>query len=918
MLSINEFEKYAAKRGLSGQALTFIEDIRGRPADMSVDGRQRDNSIVYVTSKKMQGRQIKTRSRSLHASAVKWHEFNQSVLEYHTNVHTFDLASCDENGRVRNRQSHTVQLLVLGDEAELEDWREERDLVEAEKRDAERFVKMTRYHLDGGGRWHDRVLEEKCAELGIAYRLRTSRDIPRVFIENMRILDDFHDTRNPLLSSDTEERLREMVDREPVRYVDVLDKEGLSADVLLSAIATGIVYVDLSCIPVRDFEHLMLFRDEGMSKAYTCMSESLLPQESLPLPGIGNLKLGMIVHFNDQQWEIIHERLDDQPEVLFRTKEGRQMVKPRHEALQLVLAQADQNERRDILDAEKRRSLGNLTSDALKKAAAKYSAIRDGTAKLSKSTLWRAKQAIQKSASITDAILALAPRDADKGSRIPRLPPAVEALAKEFIEKEYNAPNASSAQQIFNKYSLACAERGLCPMSYVTFLVRVKEHRSIRDRHGKRVAYRDSDIPLILDIREPIHGLFPHEVVYIDHTQPNLMTAGTHGEDWGKVWLSAAVDAHVPIPRASYVSYDPPSAWSALMVLRDYVRRWHRLPRVVVVDGGKEFRSHAFQLFCKIFGIEIRYRGPGRPRGGALVERMFGVTEQEFFTGLEGSSLQLKDARMTTKSVSPNQFRKWTFPALCRALDHYLFQVRPLDVHPRLGISPREFEEARIQQTGLRKHMSIEFDENLLLLTCPAPPQSQHRVYPHRGIWESGRYYWHSSFSTLGKRKLEVRIEPWLAQIIYVYTGSRWEVATARDVEPLRGRTRYELNQAIREKERFARLQAARERRKPERTARLVESREPLNFDETIAAKQRVMSDYYRSLGLSVAKYEAMPLLDAPYDQRRPSTDHSSTESQENMAIESGAANRVAPKVACETLDVPQYIGDIDDETAML
>ncbi|MGF6413663.1 integrase catalytic domain-containing protein [Paraburkholderia sp. MM5482-R1] len=913
MLSTHEFEKYAATLGLSGRPLSVIEHIRERTADMSVDTRQRDNSVVYLTSKKMRGRQIRTRSRSLHASAVKWHEFNKSVLEYHTNVHTFDLASCDENGRVRNRQSHTVQLLVLGDNAYFEDWREERDLIEAERRDAERFVKLTRYYSDGGGRWHDRVLEEKCAELGITHRLRTSRDIPRVFVENMRILDDFLDTRNPLLSSDTEVRLRELVEREPVRYVDVLEKDGLSADVLLSAIATGIVYVDLSSIPIRDFDHLMLFRDEGMSKAYTCMSDSLLPQESLPLPGIGNLKLGMIVHFDDQQWEIIHERLDDQPEVLFRTKEGHQMVKPRHEALQLVLAQADQKERREILDAEKRRSLSDLSSDALKKAAAKYSAIRDGAAKFSKSTLWRAQQAIRNASSITDAILALAPRDADKGSRLPRLPSAVETLAKELIEKEYNAPKAPSAQQVFNTYSLTCAKRGLRPMSYVTFLVRVKAHRSIHDRQGKRVAYRDSDIPLILDIREPVHGLFPHEVVYIDHTQPNLMTAGTHGEDWGKVWLSVAVDAHIPMPRASYVSYDPPSAWAALMVLRDYVRRWRRLPRVVVVDGGKEFRSHAFQLFCQIFGMEIRYRGPGRPRGGAPVERMFGVTEQEFFTGLEGSSLQLKDARMTTKSVSPNQFRKWTFPALCRALDHYLFQVRPLDVHPRLGISPREFEEARLQQTGLRKHTSIEFDENLLLLTCPAPPQPQHRVYPHRGVWESGRYYWHSSFSTLGGRKLEVRIEPWLAQIIYVYTGSRWEVATARDVEPLRGRTRYELNQAIRERERFARLQAARERRKPERAARLVEAREPLNFDEAIAAKQQVMSDYYRSLGLSVAKYEAMPLLDEPYNQPRPSE-----ESQKNMAVESGAATQVAPQVADETLDVSQYIGEIDDETAML
>lgn len=918
MFSNHEFEKYAAKLGLSGHKLTLVESIRDRVSDNSVDVRQRDNSIVYVTSKKMLGKQIKTRSRSLHASAVKWHEFNGAVHEYYTNVHTFDLVNCDENGRIRNRQLHTVQLLVLDDEPIFEDWREESDLVDMEKRDAERFIKMTRYYRDASGRWHDRIVEEKCAELGFTHRLRTSRDIPRIFLENMRMLDDFLDVRNPLLSSDTEARLREMVSREPVRYAEALDRDGLSADVILSAIATGIVYVDLSRSVLRDFDSLILFRDEGMSNVYECMSESQLPQQPLPLPRLGSLKLGMIVRFDDQEWEIIHERLDDHPEVLFRTREGHQLVKPRNEALQLVLAQADQQARREILEGEKRRSLADLSSNALKKAAAKIAAVRDGSSGFSKATLWRIRSAISKTNSITDALLAVAPRDADKGSRAPRLPPAVETLAKDIITKEYNVPNAPSAQQVFDKYAVECGKTGLCPMSYVTFLRRVKDHRSIHDRHGKRVAYRDSDIPLILDIREPVHGLFPHEIIYIDHTQPNLMTAGPYGEDWEKVWISVAVDAHVPTPRALYISYDPPSAWSALMVMRDYVRRWGRLPRVVVVDGGKEFKAHAFQLFCKIFGIDIRYRGPGRPRGGAPVERMFGVSEQEFFTGLEGSSMQLKEARMTTKSTSPNQFRKWTFPALCRALDHYLFQVRPLDVHPRLGITPRQFEDSRLQQTGRRDHTSIEFDEDLLILTCPTPPRPQHRIYPHRGIWENGRYYWHSSFSKLGREVLDVRIEPWLAQIIYVYTGSRWEVATARDVEPLRGRTRYELNQAIREKERFARLQAARERRKPERATRLVETRDPLNFDETIAAKQRVMSDYYRSLGLSVAKYEAMPLMDASNDQVRLMEDHSSAEPQKNKSIESGTQNRQTPLTARETFEDPSYIGDIDDQTAML
>ncbi|MFM0735066.1 transposase family protein [Paraburkholderia sediminicola] len=919
MLSDNEFDKYAARTGLTGNPFVFVEEIRRRKAEPVIGNSQRENSLVFVTSRKMAGRQIRTRSRSLHASAVKWHEFNPAVAEYYLNAHTFDLTSRDDTGKVRNRQSHTVQLLVLADdEPYFEDWREEKDLTEAERRDAERHVKMSRYHRDELGRWHDRLLEDACGQIGLKHRLRTSSDIPRTFVENMRVLEDYLDDRNPLLATDIIADLREMVSKEPVRYLDLLDKDGLSADLLLSAIATGIVYVDLSCVQVRDLDQLILFRDEGMSRAHASLVEGVLPQEAVPLPGVGALQLGMTIRYNDQNWELIHQRLDDTAEVLFRTADGRQIVMPRHEALQLLVAQQDHCERKLTLQAEKRRSLADFSSDALKLAASKLAAVRDGSDGFSASTLSRAKRVVRGAASTIDALITLAGRHADKGHRGPRLPAAVDRLATECIVKHYNSPPAPSARQVHDKFVERCVATGLSPMSYVTFLKRVKDHVSLRDRQGKRVAYRDSDIPLILDIREPIHGLFPHEVVYIDHTLVNLMTAGPNREDWGKIWITAAVDGHVPVTRALYQSYDPPSAWSALMVLRDYVRRWRRLPRVVVVDGGKEFRSHAFRIFCQIFGIDIRYRGPGRPRGGAPVERMFGVTEQELIGGLEGSSIQLKDARMTTKSVSPNQFRIWTFPVFCRALEHYLFKVRPLAVHTRLGVSPQDFEHMRLQQTGFRLHTTVEFDENLLLLTCPSPPQPSHRVYPHRGIWESGHYYWHSDFSRLAGKKLEVRIEPWKASILYINTGSKWIVATARNVDPLKGRTRYEVIQAQRAQQIFARLAAERDRRKPERATRLVEARDPLNFDLTIATKQEVMVGYYRSLNMGIAKFDEMERSDSPKIPEVPGCEPPDEGGVWAADEAKGDFSSSTLVVADELRAMSEELGGCDDETALI
>jgi len=44
-----------------------------------------------------------------------------------------------------------------------------------------------------------------------------------------------------------------------------------------------------------------------------------------------------------------------------------------------------------------------------------------------------------------------------------------------------------------------------------------------------------------------------------------------------------------------YVTFDPPSYRSAMMVLRECVWRNARLPQAIVVDGGPDFRSIYFE-----------------------------------------------------------------------------------------------------------------------------------------------------------------------------------------------------------------------------------------------------------------------------------------------------------------------------------
>ncbi|CAN7773581.1 hypothetical protein [Paraburkholderia sp. SIMBA_054] len=180
MLSDHEFEAYLASHSLTSEARVLMRCARERGPGVEVTRRGPGASIVRVQSRKMGGCAIPTTSRTLNGSAAKWHEYDNSVLEYYANVHTFTVDTHDEHNRVVNRNQHTVNYLVLADEPFLEDWREECHLLAAVKRDCERWVKVGRIYRDEHDCWHDRELETLSARIGLHHVLRTSRDIPRI------------------------------------------------------------------------------------------------------------------------------------------------------------------------------------------------------------------------------------------------------------------------------------------------------------------------------------------------------------------------------------------------------------------------------------------------------------------------------------------------------------------------------------------------------------------------------------------------------------------------------------------------------------------------------------------------------------------------------------------------------------------
>src|SRR5262249_55355001 len=111
---------------------------------------------------------------------------------------------------------------------------------------------------------------------------------------------------------------------------------------------------------------------------------------------------------------------------------------------------------------------------------------------------------------------------------------------------------------------------------------------------------------------------------------------------------------------AVYVTYDPPSYRSVMMVLRLCVLRHGRLPQELVVDGGAEFGSVYFETLLSRYFITKLERPAGEPRAGAVIERLFGTAHTELLDQLLGNTQASKTPRQLTRTVDPKRLAVWT------------------------------------------------------------------------------------------------------------------------------------------------------------------------------------------------------------------------------------------------------------------
>jgi putative transposase len=867
MLSPIELNALFDRLGTPSAGRRLVEKARREAPVRDVQSNS-GNVITWYVSRKMGGVSIGTESRTVEFPAVIQYEHNPLVLEYYSQPCELDLI-LPGIGRVQpSRVQHIPDfLMIMDDQILIEEWKEEKRLVKLAKKYPGRFVKE-----DDG--WHYPVVEEHLAERGITYRIRSADEHPRQYVQNVIFLSHYLspacppveqrklDILNGVIAEKGVLTLTELMESAECNNgapVDengesIVDADGLvTADDIYKAIADGHIAFDLLNDDISETHRARVYRDKTMLAFYQRIESSGDINEPCRLDV--SFEVGTEVEYDGKTYRIA---LVGQHSAMLSADDGTTELSL--EALEKKYAEGKIIIRSCVHRDSNDESIASISPKEMDKALKRarqieYSKVAPQLVIKSKRTLQRYGKAVREAgASIFQQTLALVSDLKNSGNRLRKIPKALLDAIESFVKKEVNTPTNINKTAAYKKFLDVCREKGLKPCSQKTFNKEVDKFISIRKRRGKRVFYQTQPIVWYLKLEEAIHGVRPFQCIHIDHTPLEILLRSPKlKKPLKKAWLSLAIDAESRRVVGFYLSFESPSYRSCMMVLRDIVRRHGRLPDMIIVDNGKDFKSREFKRVCELYGCSIRYRPAGQPRHGSVMERLFGTTQSQLIHNLRGNTQVMKHVRTVTKSVNPLNFVEWTLPALHGALDYFFDKLYGTENHPAHGEEPVKHFIARMAETGMRLHRIVRFDRTFRIETCPAPDARGTRsVSGERGVKINHIWYWSDAFRGAGlhKKRIDIRIDPWDVRFVYALVNGQWQQCHSKLAWRLRQYTVIELRYAfevLAEENNIKKKDLT-----PERIAEWMKVLDARNFDERLREQQSEARLVYEPLGMTM------------------------------------------------------------------
>lgn len=711
MLSTETLETWCSGIGVSPHARALIDRIRTSDPARRVGGGRSNVSGRYP-SRKM-GVTIQFESHRVELAGIYEMEHDPDVLEFYDQPIQIKLDYEGVGGKHLG-VFHTPDFFVIRTAAAgWEEWKTEEELLQLAERSP------NRYRATDDGRWCCPPGEACARDLGFYYRVRSSSEINWVYQRNIQFLEDYLRADWPI-RPEAQEHVRALVTTSPgIRLSEIFWETGgvVTRDDLFAMIATGTFDIDLSSAPLTEPDKIHLRLNQREDECEPASNGS----EKSECPGAP--VIGLLPQMGPAQVAEANRRLR-----LIQAYEARQPLE-----------------------------------DSVSERTIRHWLHR-----------YRHAEAMQ-----GDGYLGLLPRFHDCGNRNSKLPEKTKALMMDIIGTDYATLKQKRRFPVYGALIRACEAEGTVAPSYKTFSLAINrrlQSEIVLNRRGRRAAYQLQSPYLELCLTTPRHGDRPFHVCHIDHTELDVeVLCSSTGRNLGRPWLTIFMDAFSRRLLAFFLSFDPPSYRSCMMVLRECVRRHGRLPQILVVDGGKEFDSIYFETLLARYECTKKTRPPAKPRFGSVCERLFGTSTQLIYS-LAGNTQITKNVRQVTTSVDPKNHAVWTLESLYPRLCEWAYEFYDTTMHPALGQSPRDCFELGLERSGNRPHRHIPYDDEFRMMTLPTTTRGAALVDSGKGVKINHLHYWSTAFRdpAIERTRVPVRYDPYDAGTAYAYVGNHW------------------------------------------------------------------------------------------------------------------------------------------------
>lgn len=674
-----------------------------------------------------------------------------------------------------------------------------------------------RYLLDADSQWRTPPGERYAEQFGFFFKLWSNAEINWNLQRNLVFLEDYYYAENLLVEECVTQTVLSVLSAQPgITLAALLNfAEGTTSDDIYSLIATDQIYVDLNVAPLVEPERCFVFRDQQTALAYRSLVLSQITPDAISFPIIDIVPGSSVIYDNN----ILTIICVGDTSLLLNTKDG-QAVEFKLATFQSLIREGKitgfKNKVECNFSNEIKEILLKASEKDLKDANHRYSMIEpllkgqpieDTTIPKRSLRYWKAKY-LQAQQKYGYGYLGLLSFDNLKGNRNSKLPEQTIQIMQKFIKEEYETHKQKGKYAVYSAFINFLSSEGipdeLIP-SYKTFIKEIKKRSGYEQtvkRSGHRAAYSQEPFYWELELTTPRHGDRPFEIGHIDHTPIDLeLKCSRTAKVLGKAWVTFLVDAYTRRILAVYITFDPPSYRSCMIVLRICVQRHGRLPQIIVNDNGPEFYSTYYQTLIAICDLTLKYRPKSKARFNSVGERLFGTAMTQLVYNLAGNTQITKKVRLMTKSVNPKNLALWTLDLFYYYLCEWAYEVYDTMEHPVLGQTPKEAFADGIAQFGSRPHRMISYGEDFKLLTMPTTDKKKVKVDASQGIQINYIHYWSNTFRDpeIQKTYVDVRYDPFNAGIAYAYIRGQWVECISEQYSIFKGRSEKEIEIATTE-----------------------------------------------------------------------------------------------------------------------